>query len=119
MKDGQASRTQRVSSFWRIEQYGKMIFENLPPPHIYFTSREKAACRNMASHIVGKNFINKENKDSVTLPGPAEWRPEDYDFEAHEFVPDADSVSNQAVGSSLRNLIFKVHFRDLLHPLLA
>ena len=63
----------------------------MPPSHIYFTSREKAAYRNMASHIVGKNFIDKEDKDYVTLSGPAEWWLEDYDFEVYGFIPDIDS----------------------------
>lgn len=61
---------------------------DLIPPHVFFTPREIAVWRNMASWMMPEDIVD------ITLPGPAEFWPEDYDFEKHGFYMDTRNKAN-------------------------
>lgn len=61
---------------------------DLIPPHLYFTRREIAMWRNMSSWAMPNDIVN------ITLPGPAELWPEDYNFEKHGFYVDDKNKNN-------------------------
>jgi hypothetical protein len=71
------------------------IFD-IQPLHLFFTAGEWAVFKNMASWWSLFSDADEEEKKEFkegwyTLPGPACWWPDDYDFDGNGFsLPDED-----------------------------
>jgi hypothetical protein len=59
------------------------------PPHDFFSAGERAIFRNIASW-------SASDDGWYYLPGPADWWPENYDFEKHGWEPCEEDLGQQA-----------------------
>ncbi|KAI9840974.1 MAG: hypothetical protein M1837_001103 [Sclerophora amabilis] len=62
------------------------------PPHLFFTSDQIKVWKNMA---------HWGEDEWVTLPGPAEWWPEEYNFEKHGWIVGEAEMNQELVFSWL------------------
>ena len=64
-----------------------MKIHDVQLPHMFFSFRE---------HAIFKNIISWADEDMeegwYTLPRPAEWWPEDYDYEDHNFAMPREDI---------------------------
>jgi hypothetical protein len=74
---GRFASTNDFDDKWIYHPPTNQIYEILPP-HLYFSSAERAIFRNMSTWMTDAWY---------ELPGPADWWPEDYDLVEHGFAP--------------------------------